>query len=307
MAQTLLDLAALSGKREDLQLAKAAIKAKPFLAMMPFEPTNGMSFQSASGTVPSISTSGVNQGYSATSGNIVPKDFKVAQYSSRSQVDVRIADTYSLGVNKYRESEDMLVYEGLLDGFSSDIFYANQNTDANDFYGLSRYMNTLDGDTVVNGTGASADVQTSIYFVKWGAKGVSGIYNAQASPLPIAEDMGKQYVDAPDGNGEMLAYVTNFDWKAGIKVNEAGIGRLANIENSGDVTLANLQRIRRFVKNGVDAIFCNRAGASYLDVLSNNNLTPMVLDSELKVAVDTFQGIPIFVEDAIVHTEAVIS
>ena len=307
MAQTLLDLATLTGKQEDIQIAKASIKAKPFLAMMPFEPTNGMSFQSASGTVPTIGSSGVNQGYSASEGDLSPKDFKVAQYSAKSQVDVRIADTYNLGVAAYREAQDDLILEGMLDGFSSDIFYANQNTDANDFYGLSRYMNTLDGDTVVNGTGSTADVQTSIYFVKWGAKGVSGIYNAQASPVPTAENMGKQYVTAPDGNGDMLAYVTNFDWKAGIKVNEAGIGRLANIENSGDVTLANMQRIKRFIKNGVDAIFCNRAGASYLDVLSNNNLQTMVLDSELKVAVETFQGIPIFVEDAIVHTEAVIS
>ena len=68
-----------------------------------------------------------------------------------------------------------------------------------------------------------------------------------------------------------------------------------------------MQLINRYVKNGVDAIFCNRAGASYLDQLSNNSLQTMVLDSELKVEVESFNGKPIFVEDAIVSTEAVIS
>ena len=306
MAQTLLDLATLSGSQEQIQLAKASIKAKPFLYMMPWEPTIGDVFKSASGTVPTISTSGVNQGYSASSGTLTPKEFKVAQYSAMSQVDIRQADKYALGAGAYRNQEDALVYEGILDGFSSDIFYANQDTNANDYYGLSRYMNTINGNDVVNGTGSTASSQTSIYFVKWG-KGVSGIYNNSSGALPTARDMGMQLVDAPDGNGQMWAYVTNFDWKAGIKVNEGGIGRIANIENSGDLTLANMQRVSRFIKNGFDAIFCNRDGASYLDALSNNSLQTMVLDSELKIEVQSFNGRPIFVDDAIVSTEEVVA
>ena len=204
MAQTLLDLATLSGSEEQVQIAKASIKAKPFLALMPFIPTLGDSFQSASGTVPTIGTSGVNQGYSATNGNLTPKEFKVSQYSAMSQVDIRLADQYALGAGAMRNEEDMLIFEGMLDGFSSDIFYANQDTDVNDFYGLSRYMNTLNGTDVVNGTGSTADEQTSIYFVKWGAKGVSGIYNNSSGALPTTMDMGRQLVDAPDGNGQML-------------------------------------------------------------------------------------------------------
>ncbi len=307
MAQTLLDLAVLSGSDQNIELAKASIIEKPFLAQMPWVATVGDTFTTSSGTVPSISAGGINQGYTATNGVFTPKQFKVANYPAMSQVDCRIADRDARGAGAYRNDEDALVHEAVLNAFSSDMFYANQNTNSNEFYGLSRYMNAYNGDNIVNGTGSTTDVQTSIYFVKWGVKGVSGIYSNESGIMPTVQDMGKQLVDAPDGNGQMWAYVTNFNWNVGLKVNEAGIGRVANIENSGDITLANLQRVKRFIKNGADAIFCTRAGASYLDALSTNSLQTMVLDSELKVEVESFAGLPIFVDDSISDTEAVIS
>lgn len=307
MAQTLLDLAIASNSNEAIQLVKASIKMKPMLAMLPWESTNGMSFQSATGTVPVIGTSGVNQGFSTTQGTLAPADFKVAQYSATSEVDVRLADVYSLGVNAFREIHDDLILEGMLNGFSSDMFYANQNTDANDFYGMSRYMNTIDGETVVDGGSASANVQTSLYFVKFGIQGVSGIYNAQASPFPTTRDLGSIKVDAPDGNGKMSAYATDFDWKAGIKVNEAGIGRVANINVSGNITPAKMDLVNTYMKNGADAIFCSRKGKTFIQTLQTTPLETMVLDTEMGVRVQTFQGLPIFIDDSIVNTEAVVA
>ena len=306
MAQTLLDLAVLSGSDQNIELAKASIIEKPFLASMPWVATIGDTFKTSSGVVPTITAGGINQGYTATSGVFTPQQFKVANYPAMSQVDCRIADRDVRGAGAYRDDEDALVHEGVLNAFSSDMFYANQNTNSNEFYGLSRYMNAYDGDTVVNGTGSGVDLQTSIYFVKWGNKGVSGIYSNESGIMPTVEDMGKRLVDAPDGNGQMWAYVTNFNWNVGLKVNEAGIGRICNIENSGDITLANMQRIKRFIKNGADAIFCTRAGASYLDALNTTPLQTMVLDTEMKLAVESFQGLPIFVDDSISDTEAVV-
>lgn len=308
MSSTLLQLATASGSQEAIQMAKDSIIRKPMLYMLPFQKTNGMSFQSATGTVPTITTSGINQGYGNSSGILEPKNFKVAQYSARSSVDVREADQYAEGgANAYREIRDDLVLEGMLNAFASDLFYANQNTNSNDFYGLSRYTNTLNAETIVDGGNSDADTQTSIYFVKFGELGVSGIYNAQASPFPTTVDMGRQLVDAPDGGGQMSAYVREFDWKAGIKVNEAGIGRLANVKLSANVTPAKMDTISTYIKNGVDAIFCNRKGKTFLNILQNNSLETMVLDTEMGLAVQSFQGIPIFVDDSIVNTEAVIS
>ena len=303
---TLLDLAIESGSDQAVLLAKESIKLKPFLLQMPWVPVTGGVFKTSSGIVPSVVTGGINQGYGTIEGNFTPKEFKTANYPARSSVDIRLADKDARGVNAYRSAQDLLIYEGVLNSFSDDIFYANQNVNVNEYFGLSRYMNGYNGQDVVNGGGTTASSQTSIYFVKWGEKGVSGIYDASGSVMPTVSNREIQIVDAPDGNGQMDAYVTNFNWDAGIKVNEAGIGRICNIENSGDISLANMSTVKRFIKNGVDAIFCTRSGATYLDALSQNTLQTRVLDSELKVEVETFAGVPIFVDDSISDTEELV-
>ena len=309
--QNILFWATLSGRDEAVQLAQAAIIAKPWLAMMPFEPVSGMTFNGVRATVPTIGTSGFNQGVSASKGDITPVEFKVAMYTPRSEVNKRLADSFPVsagGINMFRSTADELVLEGLLQGFANDLINASTDSNVNDFFGVQSYVNTLNGTTVVDGTGSSADSQTSIYFVKWGAKGVSGIFNESSGAAPSTEDLGKLLVTAPDGSGNLMtAYVTDFDWKAGVKVNPAGVGRLANIEVSSDVTLANMSLIKRHIKNGTDAIFTSRKGANFLDILSQNNLQTMVLDKELGLAVESFQGVPIFVDDSVLETEAVVT
>ncbi len=307
MAQTILQHTIASNSEQAIQMAKDSIVMKPLLQMLPFEATNGMSFTSATGTVPSISVSGINQGYSSSEGVLEPQDFKVAQYSARSEVDVRLADIDPLGVGNSRSVQDDLIHMGILNAFSSDMIYANQNTNTNQFFGLSRYMNALNGENVVDGGSTNDGSLTSIYFVKLGILGVGGIINAQASTVPTVADLGKQLVTAPDNNGQMTAYVSDFDWKAGIKVNQGGIGRLANIETQSNVTLPFLNTVLTYIKNGADAIICNRKGKTLLQGLQTSSLETRVLDSELGVAVETFQGLPIFIEDSITNTESQVS
>ncbi len=307
MAQTILQHTIASNSEQAIQMAKDSIIMKPLLQMLPFEATNGMSFTSATGTVPSISVSGINQGYSSSEGVLEPQDFKVAQYSARSEVDVRLADIDPLGVGNSRSVQDDLIHMGILNAFSSDMIYANQNTNTNQFFGLSRYMNTINGENVVDGGSTNDGSLTSIYFVKLGILGVGGIINAQASTVPTVRDLGAQLVTAPDNNGQMTAYVSDFDWKAGIKVNQGGIGRLANIETQSNVTNTFLNTVLTYIKNGADAIICNRKGKTLLQGLQTSTLETRVLDSELGVAVETFQGLPIFIEDSITNTESQVS
>ena len=273
-------------------------------------PVSGMSFTSVRGTVPSVSTSGINQGYSAKKGDLVPVEFKVAQYSERSEVDIRLLESFPSeagGQAFARQTQDDLIFEGILNGFEEDLIYADSASNVNDFNGLATYMPNINGTTVIDGGGATADSQTSIYFVKWGEQGVQGIFNVSSGASPSQRDLGEHLVVAPDGSGDkMVAMVSNFDWKAGIKVNPIGIGRLANIETSAHVTLDAISTISRYMKGGYDAIFTSPKGAAFLDILSGNNLTPMVLDTELKLQTQTFQGKPVFVSDSISETEAVL-
>lgn len=150
-----------------------------------------------------------------------------------SQIDVDIA---SLGGNEaaYRASEDNAFVAGMSSTMATAMFYGNQGVNPEQPMGFAPRFNSLSGKyggQVVNGGGSGGD-NTSIWMITWGEKMASVIFPKGSVAGLVSEDVGRQLV-TDSNNRKFMAWVTRFQWKLGINVEDyRHVVRIANIDVS---------------------------------------------------------------------------
>jgi hypothetical protein len=157
-------------------------------------------------------------------------------YEGESEVDERLfkgADAPA----EIRTNYDKMHLEGILQDFNHAIIYADQTADPDAFNGFAKRRGKVDGKYVRSGGGSGTDL-TSAWLIEFGRRGVFFTYNKAGSPGLLNEDRGRHRVAAPDGTGEMWAWIRHYEIWAGINVaNERSLQRYANIE-SDDTTVS---------------------------------------------------------------------
>ncbi len=302
------DHAVHSGSELRVAVAYDVIKVNPLMAFLPYRPVDGLLYQTEVLTeIPTLSpVSNINEGYDASKGVTTPIDFKLATWRDKSYVDVMyktLMKNWSL--EQERAFQARIKNESLVQAYSRELFSGDQDVDAKGFDGLAKKTNAL-SDIVVD-AGGTGSALTSIYFIKLGDEGLSGLYNANSSVTPEMMDLGVQNVTDPNTSKTFAAHQTDHTFVSGAYINVAGIGRLCNIDASNKPTLPLLNEIDANMKLSYDLIICGRFGYQTLNDLSGNNLRPFVSDTELKLRVQTYNGIPIIKTDFITQTEAQVS
>src|SRR6266699_6407925 len=251
-------------------------------------------------------------------------------------VDKDIADLNG-NTAEFRLSEVKAFLEGMSQQVATTLIYGNQSANPERFTGLAPRYSTVTASSsqtavnVLDAGGTTANTQTSIWIVVWGAdtahatfpKGkITGLQHRDMGEWPVADASGNTY----------QAYRDHFKWEIGLVLRDwRYIVRIANIGTTllNGVNAANL--INLIVRGlyrlptapvsattiqtsdtpevranmGRTVIYCNRVVRTFLDLQAMNKTNVLLRIEEFDgKPVTTFRGVPVRTCDAILNTEA---
>ena len=314
---TLLDLAKRTDNDTTVGIVEATTQNNALLALMPFRGITGVSYKFGRRVgLPTVSFRGINQGIDASKGKIDQILVETKDIGGRSEVDKLLAERDPRGINALRAEEDAGFVAAMGNMFNLKAYYGSAaGSNGLEFDGIATIMDDLSKSTVLSAGGSGAGVQTSVYALAFGdatsvqgkLRGVEGLLGNGKNIS--AMDMGLQYVDDADSK-KFLAYTTEFEFAPGIAIyDERSIGRICNIDNSSNkVTIPLMNElIVEMHPYKVSAFFVSKATYLTLQALKSTSFSYKQEDRDIFKSVLTFDGIPIFIDENIVATEAVVS
>lgn len=289
-----------------------------FLMQVPwYESTHGMynkqlqATRLGSGTWSKVN--GALQNISSSS-DVIQEPLKM--YEGDSVVDTRLIDGAD-DPYKVRDSEDALNLEGLMQGFTYDLFYVNNVTYPDAITSLSSRRGSL-GSYCVGGSGTGSDL-TSLWTFEFGPAGCYMVYNKGGTPGIKNKDMGIERVQIPGSTTagqEMRAWVRHYEiWGAFIIRNERAMIRYANIETTGASNIFSettfIQKVLAQLPNsGRNAVaFGNRTlvGQITSNAYNKVNATYTIDTITGFGPITRIAGVPVQMVEALVDTETALT
>lgn len=313
MFPSLIELASKNTSDAATVLAQELVKRSDLLKILQWRSILGVQLTSQKITArPATAPRGFNQGTPVKKIGRSNVTWKTAIFEERSEVDKALAEanpSTAGGVDGFRQDEDIQFLRALALSYESAAFNGDQNIDPNSFNGINTFADDLALDNVVGAGGAVADSQTSIYMVSIDMDGLMGLYNENSAPTPQMIDMGL-VDDAEDVDGnKFLAYRSVFHWMPGLRINQMGAGRIANIETG--ITPADLlefmEDLATDMKSPPMAIIMNRKAKKIVNKVKTDQLQTEVDSTILNRLVDTWNGLPILLSDQILNNQAVVA
>jgi hypothetical protein len=233
------------------------------------------------------------------------------------EVDKTLADL-SGNVNRFRNTEDGAVREGMTQQMAETLFYGNTDVNPERFLGLApRYsqLSAPSGASIIDAGGTGSD-NTSIWLVSWGELATHGIVPEGVNAGFDHRDLGE--VTLLDANGgQFQGYRTYVEWHLGLTVRDWRQNiRIANIDVSNLSSDANyLKALISLMIDAEEALPEQQAGtkvwygnktvrsALRKSILAqvSNNLTETTVNG--KPFMD-YNGAPFRRTDAIINAEA---
>lgn len=262
----------------------------------------------------------LNAGIAASKGETSQYDETCGILQSESRIDVDVAKLNG-NAAAYRASEDKLFIEGLGQQFATALFYESVSTNPERIHGLSPRYPATSGYTssayTIRGTntaqsGGTAD-NLSVWLINWEPRKVYGIYPKGSQAGLVREDKGEVYVTDPNDSAKQLwAYLTKYQWKCGIAVEDYRYAMRmqwdpSDSTNYGATTknfIADMQKMLNLIYEvGPNARFyMNRTSKNRLDtelaISAQANLLEYVEAGGMRIP--AFMGVPIRVTDALV-------
>ena len=271
--------------------------------------------------LPAVSWRLINQGVVPTKGSTAQVEFKTGLMESWSQIDRTLVDI-SNDPGEFRLSEAVAHLESMAQEFESTFFYGSASTPS-EFVGLAAHYSDPtagNGDNVLDAGGTDGSDNTSIWFLNFGAD--LFCHYPKGTPAGVTrEDKGVMTIQNFGGvTGALLdCFVEKFgmgagvalrDWRRAVRIGSIDVSALR--AQSGDADLIfwmtkAFHRLRRSLGSGKTMIVVNALVAEYLDhqrqqkLTAGGGVTMQNIDGE---DVLSFRGIPIYISDSILNTEA---
>lgn len=262
----------------------------------------------------------LNQGTPSSKSTKAQVDDQAGMLEAWSEIDEEIVKL--AGDSASRLGEAAAFIEAMNQEMAQTLFYGNVGTAPEEFTGLSpRYSSLSAGNAqnIIDAGGTGAD-NTSIWLVQWGKQTVYGIVPKGSRAGLEREDLGRGVSETTTGLGgsRMMVYREHFIWKNGLVVKDwRGAVRICNIDISNLIAntsaadlLALLARATYRIPNpnvGRLAIYMNRTVGEFLDIQSKAAVSvggQLGYDDVQGRRVMTYRGIPIYIVDQILETEA---
>ncbi len=318
---TLIDLAKRSGNDRAIGIVEAMSQSNAFFSLAPFRNvTQGMYKYQVRAGLPTVGFRAINAG--VTAGKSVIRDVVVEckEMLGISEIDKAIADRASQGKAAFIAQENAGFVAAGANTFNSKIYYGSSAIVGAEIDGIGTMLGTLGG-TCISMAGATADVQTSMYF--WSFKdavGVEGNLPGVEVPffgaMPSMTDMGIQMAyQTGSTTARYPAYVSAFTFSPAFAVYDTrSIGRLCNIQTASTATPPTVAKMNEVITAmwpyTPDLITCSKATYNSVQGLKGTSAFQQVApyeSREIFLRATTFNGIPIMIDENIIATEAIVA
>lgn len=318
---TLIDLAKRSGNDKTIGIVEAMSQSNALMSLIPMRNVSqGMFKYQVRAGLPTVGFRAINAG--VTSGKSVIRDIVVEckEMLGISEIDRAIADRAPQGMKAFIAQENAGFVAAGANTFNSKMYYGSSATVGAEIDGIGSILNVKGSGTCVSMEGATASVQTSMYF--WSFKdavGVDGNLPGVEVPffgsLPSMTDLGIQLAyQTGSTTSKYPAYVSAFSFSPAFVVYDSrSVGRLCNIQVASTATPPTVAKMNEVITAmwpyTPDLITCNKATYNSVQGLKGTSAFQQVApyeSREIFLRATTFNGIPIMIDENITQTEEIV-
>lgn len=310
---SLLDVAKLNNTDKVVGLIEESILETPELDLFPSRSVKGTSFYTVKRTgLPSASFRTGNEGITPSKSSFAKQLVECFILGSVVQCDREVARAYEDGMEAYEMIEASGVMKAAMRTIGSQIYYG-VSADAKGFGGLKAFTPKSDATMCISSGGSDADVQTSVYAVKFGPQDCQLILGNNAtfnlSPFRDENFLDSDSKVVPGRVADLGAWI-------GLAINNVNcVKRLCNIgqdsETGDTLTDAKLADLLYLFPSGYkpDALFMSRRSRKQLQksrtVVLNGTGNNRPNQPTIAPTPTEYEGIPIIATDSILNTDAV--
>jgi len=266
----------------------------------------------------------LNQGVDSTKSTTVQVDDTCGSLEAYAEVDKALANLNGNSA-QFMASEDSAFLESMSQTMESTSFYGDTTADPEQFLGLEpRYGSlgtnpTQSSYNVVDGGGAGAGAQTSMWMVTWGPNATSYIYPKGTRGGYERNFLGEWTLSDRDGKN-FQGYRTHYKWAIGMCVRDwRSTVRIANVPtaaSTGGTAVSDLTefevmlaqaRHRMKKAGGRTVLYCNRETMTWLDIRAQAKSNVYLNRGEWAGQDVLFwRDVPLRVTEGITNTENVV-
>lgn len=290
-------------------------------------------------SIPAGSWRQINQGVPYSKSTTGKSRVGLGTLEDYSQVDRLLAEGSGLGIEAFRETEDVAFLEGMGQTVEQTAWYGNTAATPAEFMGLSTFYNTVATATALNaanvidggGTGSS---NLSIWLLCHGARTFHGLYPRSTKAGLTMEDKSDTVPGYDSLGNRFEAYTSWFRHMIGIvPIDWRYCGRIANVDvtnaglagaNALDI-FATIRQLMLLIPSltaqssgitetdapsepspGIRPVFYTcRTGRHWMDVQAMRDRNVLLrIEDYAGRPVDGFNGIPLRVSDQLLITES---
>ena len=238
------------------------------------------------------------------------------------ELDVAEIELYGDKAKAFRLSEGLAFAESMRQKVAATLFYGDSDKNPDEFKGFAARYPAADAPNVINAGGSTANKETSMYLVCWGANTVHGLYPKGSTGGLKSEDLGRYMTT--DGNGNKFQVVGDkYTWRCGLTVRDwRACVRICNLDTSkltlrkGESGFIDLQALTIKAKNLMPQAmrdkaiwYCNQDVLTALELQATDagNVHLVYGEYFASKSVPNLHGRPIRQCDALLSTEAVVA
>lgn len=308
----LLDVTKLNNTDKVVGLIEESVIYAPELNLFPARSIRGTSFPTSIRTaVPVVGFRQAGQGNDPVKSSFRQGLVQTFILSAAVQFDREVGRAYEDGMAAYEMIEANGVMEGAMRAIGSQIFYG-VTQDADGFPGLKVFTPKSDATMCLSSGGSDANVQSSVYAVKFGTRDCE-IILGQGGGFNLSAFRDENFLDSD--NKIVPGRVADLGAWVGLAINNTNcVKRLCNVgqdsETGDTVTDAKLQQLLDLFPTGVspDVIFMSKRSRSQLQRSRTVTLFSSggkVNGQSIAAMPKDYDGVPIVATDSILNTDAV--
>ena len=241
---------------------------------------------------------------------------------ARMELDVAEIELYGDKAKAFRLSEGLAFAEAMRQKVATTLFYGDSDKNPDEFKGFSCRYPAPNAPNVINAGGSTANKETSMYLICWGANTCHGLYPKGSAGGLKTKDLGE--IDAQDDDGRKFrAIADEYTWRCGLAVRDwRACVRICNLDTSkltlrkGESGFIDLQALTIKAKNLMPQAmrdkaiwYCNQDVLTALELQATDagNVHLVYGEYFASKSVPNLHGRPIRQCDALLSTEAVVA
>lgn len=148
------------------------------------------------------------------------------------ELDVEEAKLYGNRASDFRTAEGLAFTEAMRQKVAKTLIYGDSTKAPDEFNGLAMRYPSKSSPNVIDAQGGTANKQTSIWLISWGANAVHGIYPKASKGGLEHEDLGA-YMTQDSSQRKYQVVGDKYNWKCGLTVRDwRACVRVCNIDTT---------------------------------------------------------------------------